>query len=106
MQVDALLAERKIYASTMPMEFIETCLYYLRLQLHAQQLKRAFLELVVPNTEELAVRLRLIHLLLLSSSHPCFRFIVRDGVLRRGLTDDGRVPPRHGGVPHKRAQPR
>jgi len=56
-QIDALLAERKIYASTMPMEFIETCLYYLRLQLHAQQLKRAYLELVVPNTEELAVRL-------------------------------------------------
>jgi hypothetical protein len=55
-QLDGVLAERKIYASTMPMDYLDAAAGFVRLQLAAMQLRRAYMTLVVGSEAALAVR--------------------------------------------------
>ena len=56
-QIDALLSERKIYASTMPMDYLDTCLHYLAVQLDSVLLRRLYMELVTGSGSKLMVRI-------------------------------------------------
>lgn len=45
-KIEALMSERKIYASTMPVDFMETCALFLSQQIQFWQLKEAYFQLV------------------------------------------------------------